>query len=108
MSLSPGSTVRTAVARTRYATRVAPDAVLLWCSSLALLVFSTIANSPQTARWALWVAFVALLAAMVRTARWAVTRLTQIIALWEEDVPLPEVRPLHAVGHRGERARRNA
>lgn len=79
--------------------------VLLWGAAVAAMATATTTGNAPLARLALFAALVALTASMVTTARWVVTRMTQIVALWEEDVPLDDDDNLYPL-HRGGRARR--
>lgn len=61
-----------------------------WISSWLMLVVATITNSPELARWALWFVAVAVVLTAATLAHRVVNRLTQIISLWAEDVPLDD------------------
>lgn len=105
-------TFNTLRARTSRAWHQQRTTVLLWALPLLLMVVATWQRSPQVGQWALLLGMVALLASVTRLARYVVTRMTQIVALWEEDVPATEgLARLYAMPdarHRGDRAKKDA
>lgn len=85
-----------------------PLIVAVWALPLSLHVAATFYDNAQAARWALMLGLLATCFTTARLARHVVTRMAQIVALWEEDVPQHEgVAGLYAVPnrHRGNRAR---
>lgn len=102
--------------RARWLVQRHPASAALWCGSMVAMAAATALSAPYEAtlaRWALWLALVAVCTSMVATARWVIARMTHIVALWEEDVPLHNddgTSNLFALParHRGQRARENA
>jgi len=70
-----------------------PVVALLWLSSVTLLVVATIVETAHAESWALFVAVVAAVSTCTAVARWVVTRMTGVIALWAEDVQLDDDEP---------------
>lgn len=100
------STTRASMLRRVIRHHLLPAAsTMLWSSSFAALVWSTITDDANLGRWAILVGLVALLVSTAWLARMVVRRLTQIVALWEEDVPMgsEKVKRLHGTDHRGPR-----
>lgn len=87
------------------------DLLALWCLPVGLMAYATATDADHVARWALLLGLFALLASCARIAKHVVTRLTQIVALWEEDVPQAEgLARLYTIParHKGDRAREQA
>jgi hypothetical protein len=98
---------RKPLARLRWLARTHTLLLTMWLAAVGMLTWATVADHTHTARWALMLALVAMALSVARAAQWVVQRMVHIVALWEEDVPLDNVMPLHSSGgeHRGDRAR---
>lgn len=99
--------------KARWLVQCHPLSVALWCGSVTLMATATAfpaRHEATVARWGLMLALVAVCTCMVATARWVITRMTHIVALWEEDVPVGDGSNLYALParHKGNRARENA
>jgi hypothetical protein len=114
VSLAPFSTTSPTTTRVQHlllALRRHRLYLLAWSVPFTLLALATVQHDVHLGQWALLLGVVVALVCATRLARWVVRRVTQIVALWEEDVPQAEgVARLYAVParHRGSRSRDHA